>query len=65
MEKMEQYGLSGYLAIKQKYFDQYQASLQSGSQSELTAEEEQSMSAELQKAHAYKTEEISSFLYGK
>lgn len=27
LKKMEQYGLSDYLAIKQKYFDQYQASL--------------------------------------
>ena len=27
LEKMEQYGLSDYLAIKQKYFDQYQESL--------------------------------------
>ena len=27
LEKMEKYGLSDYLAIKQKYFDQYQASL--------------------------------------
>ena len=28
LEKMEDYGLSDYLAIKQKYFDQYQASLE-------------------------------------
>ena len=27
LEKMEQYGLSDYLSIKQKYFDQYQESL--------------------------------------
>lgn len=27
LKKMEQYGLSDYLAIKQKYFDQYQESL--------------------------------------
>ena len=27
LKKMEQYGLSDYLAIKQKYFDQYQKSL--------------------------------------
>ncbi len=27
LQKMEDYGLSDYLAIKQKYFDQYQASL--------------------------------------
>ena len=27
LKKMEQYGLSDYLAIKQKYIDQYQASL--------------------------------------
>ena len=27
LKKMEQYGLSDYLSIKQKYFDQYQASL--------------------------------------
>ena len=27
LEKMEDYGLSDYLAIKQKYFDQYQESL--------------------------------------
>ena len=27
LEKMEDYGLSDYLAIKQKYFDQYQNSL--------------------------------------
>lgn len=26
-DKMEKYGLSDYLAIKQKYFDQYQKSL--------------------------------------
>lgn len=26
-DKMEKYGLSDYLAIKQKYFEQYQASL--------------------------------------
>ena len=29
LKKMEQYGLSDYLAIKQKYFDQYQDSLSS------------------------------------
>ena len=28
-KKMEQYGLSDYLAIKQKYFDKYQESLKS------------------------------------
>ena len=28
LEKMEQYGLSDYLKIKQKYFDKYQESLQ-------------------------------------
>ena len=27
LKKMEKYGLSDYLAIKQKYFDQYQESL--------------------------------------
>ena len=27
LEKMEKYGLSDYLSIKQKYFDQYQESL--------------------------------------
>ncbi len=27
LEKMESYGLSEYLQIKQKYFDAYQASL--------------------------------------
>ena len=27
LQKMEEYGLSDYLAIKQKYFDQYQESL--------------------------------------
>ena len=27
LEKMEAYGLSDYLAIKQKYFDEYQNSL--------------------------------------
>lgn len=27
LKKMEQYGLSNYLSIKQKYFDQYQESL--------------------------------------
>lgn len=27
LDKMEKYGLSDYLAIKQKYFEQYQASL--------------------------------------
>ena len=27
LKKMEQYGLSDYLSIKQKYFDQYQKSL--------------------------------------
>ena len=27
LQKMEDYGLSEYLAIKQKYFDQYQESL--------------------------------------
>ena len=27
LQKMEDYGLSEYLGIKQKYFDQYQASL--------------------------------------
>ena len=27
LDKMEKYGLSDYLAIKQKYFDQYQESL--------------------------------------
>ena len=27
LDKMEKYGLSDYLAIKQKYFDQYQKSL--------------------------------------
>ena len=27
LDKMEKYGLADYLAIKQKYFDQYQASL--------------------------------------
>ena len=29
LKKMEQYGLSDYLAIKQKYFDKYQESLKS------------------------------------
>ena len=29
LEKMEKYGLSDYLSIKQKYFDQYQDSLSS------------------------------------
>lgn len=28
-KEMEQYGLSDYLAIKQKYFDKYQESLKS------------------------------------
>ncbi len=27
LKKMEKYGLSEYLSIKQKYFDQYQKSL--------------------------------------
>ena len=30
LKKMEKYGLSDYLAIKQKYFDQYQESLKEG-----------------------------------
>ena len=29
LKKMEKYGLSDYLSIKQKYFDQYQDSLSS------------------------------------
>lgn len=28
LKKMESYGLADYLAIKQKYFDQYQKSLE-------------------------------------
>lgn len=27
LKKMEQYGLSDYISIKQKYFDEYQKSL--------------------------------------
>ena len=30
LQKMEEYGLSDYLAIKQKYFDQYQESMNAG-----------------------------------
>ncbi len=30
LEKMEKYGLSDYLSIKQKYFDQYRESIKRG-----------------------------------